>query len=102
MSKIKKLGDDKTQKKSTYNVFHNNPKEQKNRYDYNKVNFNYQETYDKVPLNDTIWKKEDRNWRFDYWNKYQPQNYISIEKATKLPHPRSRLYDPVTDRYLKG
>lgn len=94
------LGDFNKQIISTYDELHNNPKNQKPRYDFNKVEFKYNQ-YNIHPItNEIIYKSDHNNWGFDYFNKKKPKGYVSYDKPMVSNTNFKKVYDPITNRFL--
>ena len=56
------------------------PKDQKSRFNYDKINFSYS-SYKVDPLtSELIHKPTHENWSFDYWNKDKSKNSISNDR----------------------
>lgn len=76
------------------------PKEQKSRFDYDKIKFKF----DKLNLHpitqQPIFRKEHKNWGFDYFNEHKCKHYVSNDKLGALNTNLRRAYDPITNRYF--
>jgi hypothetical protein len=91
----------KTQPISTYNERMIDPKDQRSRFNYDKINFKYNE-YNIHPItSEPIHKLSRANWSFDYFNKDKPKNFILPKNTAHINTDYTKVYDPITNRYFK-
>ena len=100
-SKIK-MGDHIPESKSMYGYFHEDPKKQTPRFDYNKINFKYN-PYNLHPITqEPIWKDPNRMNPFDYYNKDKDKHYITNRNVPFINTEYRKVWDPITNRFFPG
>ena len=94
------LGDHLHTTNSSYRENYEGPKFQKSKFNYDKVKFKYDE-YKTNPITaELIFKPEQNNWAFDYYNKDKNKFYTSNDKSIGMNSNFKRVYDNITNRYL--
>ena len=97
------LGDYIPEKETTYRFNYNEPKDQKPRYDFNKVNFKFN-PYNINPITqELIWKDPNRMNGFDYYHKDKDKRYV-IRRSYPIYNNKdyTKVFDPITNRYFIG
>jgi hypothetical protein len=85
---------------STYSELHNDPKDQRSKFNYDKIKYKH-EPYNIHPITaEPIYKASHNNWSFDYFNKDKIKNYVSNDKPMALNTNFRKIYDPITNRFL--
>jgi hypothetical protein len=104
---------DKNELNSIYNISMKNPKDQYNKFDYDKIKFKQEKE-----VADTITqeiKPKDKNcWSFDYFNaeknkdhKYNPfqirsiNSRLDIRRHHKGYRDNKQIWDPIANRYFQ-
>lgn len=94
------LGEYRDKSNSTYTEIHKDPKDQRSKFNYNKINFNYN-PYNVHPItSELVYKPAHNNWGFDYYNKDKQKHYVSNDKPMALNTDFRKVYDPITNRFL--
>ena len=97
------LGDHIPERESTYRFNYIEPKYQKQRYDYNNVNFKYN-PYNVHPITqELIWKDPKKMNGFDYFNKDKDKRYVIKRNSPPFNNnDYTKVFDPITNRYFIG
>lgn len=94
------LGEYPHRNNPTYTDTHNDPKDQKSKFNYDKINFSYN-PYNIHPItSEVIFKPEHKNWGFEYFNKDKSKHTISNNKGVFINTNFTKVYDPITNRYF--
>jgi len=78
----------------------NDPKDQKYKFNFEKVHFKYEPTNVHPITSELIVKKTDNNWAFDYWNKDKSKHSVSNDKPQVLVYDLRKIRDPITNRFF--
>ncbi len=85
---------------STYKELHSDPKDQTSKYNYDKIKYKYN-PYNIHPITgEPISKTSHNNWSFDYFNKDKFKKYVSNDKPMAFNTNFTKIYDPITNRFL--
>lgn len=94
------LGEIFQKNNSTYTELHSDPKDQRSKYNYDKIKYKY-DPYNIHPITgEHISKASHNNWSFDYYNKDKVKSYVSNDKPMALNTNFRKIYDPITNRFL--
>ena len=89
-------------KESISSVSYNDPKQQKPRFNYDKIKFNY-DKYNVHPITcEMIFKDPNRMFSFEYWNKDKDKHFIANRNVSFLNEDYRKVYDPITNRFFPG
>lgn len=89
-------------KESLSSVSYNDPKQQKLRFDYNKITFKY-DKYNIHPITgEMIFKDPNRMFSFEYWNKDKDKHFIANRNMSFYNEDYRKVYDPITNRFMPG
>ena len=94
------LGDHIHTTNSSYRENYEGPNFQKSMFDYDKVKFKYDEYKTNPITSELIFKPEQNNWAFDYYNRDKNKFYSSNDKSIGINPNFRRVYDNITNRYL--
>lgn len=96
------LGEHKPEKESIYGFIYRDPKFQKPRYDYNKINFRYNQ-YNLDPITQQpIWKDPNKMYPFDYFNRDKDKHFVIKRPGPFINTEYKKVWDPITNRYFYG
>jgi hypothetical protein len=94
------LGDYSKVTNSSYREVYDDPKNQKLKFNYDKIQFK-NEDYKVNPItSELIYKPTHNNWAFDYYNKDKNKYFISNDKSMGVNTNFRRVYDNITNRYF--
>ena len=94
------LGDYSKVTDSTYKENYIEPKIQKSKFNYNKIQFHNQEYIVNPITSELISKPTHKNWAFDYYNKDKSKYFVSNDKSIGVNTDFKRVFDPIVNRYF--
>lgn len=71
------------------------------KFNYDKINFNYDVNLINPITNEIINKPAHKNWSFEYFNRDKDKKQTSHDKPQALNTDFTRVYNPITNRYFK-
>ncbi len=93
------LGEYQQKNNSNYRSLYCNPKDQKSKFNYDKIEFKY-DPYNVHPITSELVNRNKNNWGFEYYNKDKSKHAISNDKPGFVNDNFRRVYDPITNRYF--